>query len=299
MGTYKGKLYAEAGSTRPELPPTSEEMRHWLSCAIFQARANAKDLPALDGEPEFRKAVQGLKRYETFKFRAASVQQEPLSAVVEKIRAIISANRSGCNEEIAEVLAKLSIPAAPRTQGSEPLLNWTNILRSVISGTYACHYQQNTFPGESEPCGDCAHCRADKILGEGWENKSVLAAQPQPAPRAQLPGREMLRAVAEDGLLVTWDKDHKFSFSQVIRLMAEFAENQLQEFFTALPEATNPGLRDIKNGVFSDGKPPLRTQIWNAAIRRAAEIASAVPSQADGGNKEMQIEAILGLCEPE
>ncbi|MFL6314830.1 MAG: hypothetical protein ACJ71W_22215 [Terriglobales bacterium] len=31
-----------------------------------------------------------------------------------------------------------------------------------------------------------------------------------------------LEALAEDGLLVTWDKDHKFSFSQVCRLMAEF-----------------------------------------------------------------------------
>lgn len=54
-------------------------------------------------------------------------------------------------------------------------------------------------------------------------------SSPSPGELRPQPDKEMLEAVAEDGLLVTWDKDYKFSFSQVVRLMAEFAiENDVR-----------------------------------------------------------------------
>lgn len=61
-------------------------------------------------------------------------------------------------------------------------------------------------------------CSAD--IGKVTTADLTLPASP--GPRPVCPGKEMLKAIAEDGLLVTWDKDYRFSFSQVVRLMAEF-----------------------------------------------------------------------------
>lgn len=84
-----------------------------------------------------------------------------------------------------------------------------------------------------QPEGQCAKCSAPKdhavhVVAQGHEfepavahSSSSPAAEPQ--PQSAGPSQEMLEAVAEDGLLVTWDKDYKFSFSQVVGLMAEFA----------------------------------------------------------------------------
>jgi len=65
----------------------------------------------------------------------------------------------------------------------------------------------------------------------GWQQRDWLmehwpAADPSLTPHHD---KKMLEAIAEDGLLVTWDKDYKFSFSQVVRLMVEFALEHHQE----------------------------------------------------------------------
>ncbi len=44
-----------------------------------------------------------------------------------------------------------------------------SLLLKICRNAYACHYQQNTFPGDTDPCGKCANCMADEILGVNWE----------------------------------------------------------------------------------------------------------------------------------
>lgn len=46
------------------------------------------------------------------------------------------------------------------------------LLKEICHNAYACSYQQNTFPGETDPCGRCANCMADKALGENWRESA-------------------------------------------------------------------------------------------------------------------------------
>lgn len=55
-----------------------------------------------------------------------------------------------------------------------------SLLLDICRNAFACHYQQNTFPGDSDPCGKCANCLADAALGKEWRNAS--AAPPAASP---------------------------------------------------------------------------------------------------------------------
>ena len=58
-----------------------------------------------------------------------------------------------------------------------PLLE---LLKKICQNAYACHYQQNTFPGESDPCGRCANCMADEVLGKNWREAQPVSAGAEP-----------------------------------------------------------------------------------------------------------------------
>lgn len=98
----------------------------------------------------------------------------------------------------------------PDTAMEQRQLNWPNILKTAISGTFACHYQQNTFPGESEPCGECAHCKADKILGEGWEDRKFSRSELTRTPiNASLLAQQIYSS------LVVTDEDKKEGYPDI------------------------------------------------------------------------------------
>jgi hypothetical protein len=121
-----------------------------------------------------------------------------------------------------------------RTQGRELF----ELLKDIRHNSYACAYQQNTFPGDSDPCGQCSPCRIDKVLGEGWETKSDLAqARTQPAPcpvehpsnEHELPcGCKWARTPQDLQGPIYWNPS-----SGIVQ-----CHKCGQQFFTALPEAT-------------------------------------------------------------
>lgn len=119
-GTCLGEIKdcPRAGSTRPEMPPVETEYeRGW----------NAADDAAHEYLEKMGVARDGRGLYLRLDSLAASVQQEPLSADGEKLATVVldMLNKDKVSTARIHLRAYLdalkSQPAAPRTQGREPL----------------------------------------------------------------------------------------------------------------------------------------------------------------------------------
>lgn len=230
-----GKL-PEAGSTRPEMPPTEEIIKEklWDLCTQWEQKKNI-EFTSIEGKKLFVQAVHDKL--------AASVQQEPLSAksiangidwiLHDKACSMRRKVRPDCDCNLLEIVKRTlqSQPAAPRTQGREQ--TFEQFWASTNNSNY---FSERTITPE----------RLKQIAKESW-NVSLAQARTQPAPKS-----DDLRNVVVDILSNCANKYcHPGGYSRpqqtVINEQIDNAVKILQKFFTALPEAPSP-VRERRKG---------------------------------------------------